>query len=206
MKGIKKLGEERKKLGRHAWRPNFLSNLYKKKMPLKFKNHSPRAKWWDYSSTSTYFITICTKEKTEYFGSIINDEVILSPIGQIVYQEWLMGPQIRPDMSLKLYNFVIMPDHFHALLEIGSNEYNQQTNFISDPKGNFVSMNEFGPQSKNLGSIIRGFKSAVTVRAREIDHTFQWRKLYHDIIVKDEESFLKMQWYIKNNPKNWKGK
>jgi hypothetical protein len=63
--------------------------------------------------------------------------------------------------------------------------------------------NTFGPQSKNLASIIRGFKSAVTVAARRIDPTFQWQSRFHDHIIRNEDSLQKITNYILLNPENW---
>jgi putative transposase len=31
---------------------------------------------------------------------------------------------MRPDMNLQMGEFVIMPNHFHAIIIIGENEYN----------------------------------------------------------------------------------
>ncbi len=31
---------------------------------------------------------------------------------------------MRPDMNLTMGAFVVMPNHFHAIIEIGKNEYN----------------------------------------------------------------------------------
>ncbi|MEP6260175.1 MAG: hypothetical protein ABJ092_01260 [Gillisia sp.] len=68
-----------------------------------------------------------------------------------------------------------------------------------------IPKNEFGPQSKNLGSIIRGFKIGVTTRARIINSSFAWQPLYHDHIIRDQRSFERISEYIKNNPKKWTG-
>jgi len=63
--------------------------------------------------------------------------------------------------------------------------------------------NQFGPQSKNLASIVRGFKSSVTVAARKINPDFQWQSRFHDHIIRNEESFQKITNYIICNPANW---
>jgi REP element-mobilizing transposase RayT len=65
-------------------------------------------------------------------------------------------------------------------------------------------MNQFGPQSKNLASIIRGFKSAVTQKARQIHPDFAWQPRYYDHIIRNKQSFQKITTYIKNNPAKWK--
>ena len=64
--------------------------------------------------------------------------------------------------------------------------------------------NKFGPQSKNVSSVIRGFKSSVTTKARKMgNNQFEWQSLYYDSIVRTEREFYIVQKYIKNNPKNW---
>ncbi len=173
-------------------------------MPPKFKNKSLRAQWWDYSSKGTYFITINVKDRFPFFGTIVNEEMKLSEIGKIVVEEWKKGPELRPDMKLILFDFIVMPDHFHAIIEIGANRYNKSVNCLTNEQGDFISYNGRKPQSKNLASIIRGFKSAVTVRARKIDVGFCWQSLYHDRIIRDEIAFQNMTEYIRNNPKEWK--
>src|SRR5690606_42106974 len=59
-----------------------------------------------------------------------------------------------------------------------------------------ISKNKFGPQSKNLGSIIRGFKSSVTTDARKIDADFAWHPRFYDHIIRDYTSFINITNYI----------
>lgn len=67
------------------------------------------------------------------------------------------------------------------------------------------SVNKFGPQTKNLSSIIRGFKSSVTIQARNIkSNYFEWQPLFHEHIIRNNKMFDKIQHYIFNNPLNWK--
>ena len=54
--------------------------------------------------------------------------MISSEIGDIVRSEWLKSPEIRPDMNLKLDEYIIMPNHFHGIIMIGKNEYNTSDN------------------------------------------------------------------------------
>jgi REP element-mobilizing transposase RayT len=65
--------------------------------------------------------------------------------------------------------------------------------------------NKFGPQSKNVGSIIRGFKSSVTTYARTNNINFKWQDRFHDHVIRNAEEYFRISKYIKNNPKNWKG-
>src|SRR5437870_534471 len=85
-----------------------------------------RATWWNYGSQAKYFITNCTKERECFFGEIRNGEMLSSEIGQVAHDEWLKTSDARPDMNLVLDEFVIMPNHFHAILEIKANAYNHK--------------------------------------------------------------------------------
>jgi putative transposase len=166
--------------------------------------------WWDYSTNAPYFITICTADRQHFFGKIIttNDEnamphvtdvalMQLSEIGKIAESEWLKTPSIRPDMNLTLDAFVVMPNHFHAIIVIGENQYNSDRIVTDEIK------REFGPQRKNLASIVRGFKSAVTRQACEIHADFAWQTRLWDHIIRDEDEYYRIKTYIENNPANW---
>ena len=60
-----------------------------------------------------------------------------------------------------------------------------------------------GPQRKNLSSIIRGFKSAVTIDIRKINSDFGWQPRFHDHLIRDNKSLNNIRQYIRDNPKNW---
>jgi hypothetical protein len=61
----------------------------------------------------------------------------------------------------------------------------------------------FGPQSENLGSIIRGFKTAVTTLARKIGLDFALQARYHDYIIRDKAEHQGIKTYFRDDPKNW---
>jgi REP element-mobilizing transposase RayT len=215
-----------------------------------YRGQTFRLQNWDYGSEGLYYITICTQNREHFFGEIEpfsatnheNGKMILSEIGKIVQSEWLKTPSIRPDMNLELFEFVVMPNHFHAVIGIGANSFNNLKNdnligenitvlnmtygncrdamhgvpTISPSKtiSQFETIsssktkktkNKFGPQSKNLASIVRGFKSSVTTWCRKNNYpNFNWQPLFHDHIIRDQQSFENIQKYIFENPKKWK--
>ena len=197
------------------------------KFRQQYRIPSARASWWNYANAASYFITICTKNREHFFGEILPVETpcmasstehqpipsapdsnsktpcmaSLRPtnIAKIAEQEWLKTPSIRPDMNLHLDDFIIMPNHFHAIIHIGENNYNG--NCRDAMRG--VSTGKFGPQLKNLSSIIRGYKSAVTTYARKNNIDFDWQTRFHDYIVRDEKHYNNIRNYILSNPSNW---
>jgi REP element-mobilizing transposase RayT len=169
----------------------------------KYRIESARLRHWDYGTAALYFITITTKNMMPHFGAIVNGELQLSEIGEIVKAEWEKTFELRPDMNLFMGEYVVMPDHFHAIIGIGKNEFNTNTNNITDTNTADPAANAFGPQSKNLASILRGFKSSVTIRARAINPEFAWHPRFHDRIIWSFSAYERISNYIINNPANW---
>lgn len=185
----------------------------------KYRIPSARLQNWDYGSNASYFITICTAGREHYFGKIIKNKMQLSEIGRITKYEWLKTPEIRPDMNLLLDKFIVMPNHFHGIIIIGENEYNTKrgterdmecrdamhcvSNTTDKTTTNNDTKNEFGPQSKNLASIIRGFKSSVTTFAHKNNIKFGWQSRFHDHIIRNDTEYNRIRTYIINNPANW---
>ena len=183
----------------------------------KYRITSARLKNWDYASCAAYFITICTANREHFLGQIIGGKMNLSVLGSVVEQEWIKTIEIRPDMNLSLGDYVVMPNHFHGIIFIGANEFN--TNGNSPVIGNYCSdamhgvatiisvctknKNTVGPQYKNLASIMRGFKSAVTTFARKNDLPFDWQPRFHDHIIRNEIEYNRISNYIINNPSKW---
>ncbi len=84
--------------------------------PIYPYRHSARMPSFDYGQSSVYFITLVTIDRNPLFGQIVNGSVELSEAGRIVEKEWLRTPCIRPGVYLD--EWMIMPDHFHAILFI----------------------------------------------------------------------------------------
>jgi REP-associated tyrosine transposase len=63
-------------------------------------------------------------------------------------------------------------------------------------------LGKYGPQRKNLSSIIRGYKSSVTTFARKHDIIFAWQSRFNDRIIDDINGLMFCEQYILNNPAN----
>jgi putative transposase len=145
-----------------------------------------------------------------------------SAIGEIANQCWIDIPKHFPFVKLDAH--IIMPNHTHGIiiidksdLDLKSNKFSnpsevqtqniaslrRETNHDSNSKNNSEPKNKFGPQSQNLASIIRGFKTGVTVNARKIKPSFEWQARFHDVIIRDHRAYTNIRNYIINNPANW---
>ena len=154
-----------------------------------------------------YFITICTADRECYFGQIADGKMHPSELGKIAETEWFKTIELRPDMNLELGEFVVMPNHIHGIIIIGSNQYNNDDTMNGGRDAmHGVStkiQNKFGPQSKNLASIIRGYKSAITTYARKNKILFQWQSRFHDHVIRSMDDYYRISNYIINNPAQW---
>ena len=71
------------------------------------------------------------------------------------------------------------------------------TTIVNTPK------NQFGSQRKNLASIIRGYKSAVTIYARKNQIDFAWQPRFYEHIIGSPDDYDRISTYIAHNPENW---
>ena len=192
-------------------------------MSLKFQNKyrikSIRLKNWDYRNNGAYFITICTQNRKHFFGEIIDKKMKLNEIGLLANNFWAEIPNHFP--FVELGNFQIMPNHMHGILIVNALQCNAsnndhfdlnhfdsnqsdtlQCNVSTENKNEFLS--KISPKPGSISTIIRSYKSVVSKNSRLINPEFQWQSLFHDHIIRNSESFEKIQNYIENNPINWK--
>jgi REP element-mobilizing transposase RayT len=173
--------------------------------------NSIRLKGYDYSQAGLYFITICVQDRLCLFGKIVDGEMILNDAGRMVENEWLKLPQRFA--NIELHEFVVMPNHFHAIMEIAVG-----ATLVVAPNET-TAPNEFGqPQGiaptkpKTIGDMVGAFQSIVTVEyIRGVKQlgwkTFNgklWQRNYWEHIIRDNQSYQRISTYIINNPKNWK--
>jgi len=176
---------------------------------------SIRLKGYDYSQPGLYFITLCCQDRIRRFGHIKNGEMHRNLEGNIVYEEWLKTEIIR--RQVKLHEFIVMPDHFHGIVEILFSENKIQNGTKAHEIGKFKS------PSQTIGAFIRGFKSATTKRInmlkgesllkgelrfapeRFAPERFQsiWQRDYFERIIRNQRAFQNISAYIANNPAKW---
>ncbi len=165
----------------------------------KYRVESARLQSWGYSSPGYYYVTICTKDRAEYFGEIRNGIMGLNEIGiQAVFCIQKISSHF-PHVILD--EWIIMPNHIHLVIIIKSTVETQ--NFASLQNAIKPNYNKFGPQSKNLASIIRGFKIGVTKFTRNNNVNFQWQPRYYDHIIRNDNELYRIRKYIKYNPLKW---
>jgi REP element-mobilizing transposase RayT len=77
---------------------------------------SPRLRAHDYAQAGIYFVTICTNERIDWFGQIVEDEMRLNELGQVADAELQAIPDHYKTVQLDLS--VVMPNHIHAIITL----------------------------------------------------------------------------------------
>lgn len=158
-------------------------------MKSKTSNRLPE---YDYSQPGGYFITLITQKRQPLFGEVEGETMKLSPVGEIVRSEWLRTDELRPDITLDEY--VIMPNHFHAVLFI--NGQFQFENELAAHRSAQLRNEPLRREPRSLGAIVAGFKSAASRGANQS----LWQRNYYDRIIRNEEELNRIRNYIIYNP------
>jgi REP-associated tyrosine transposase len=173
-------------------------SMNKKQYPKRKNN---RLKCHNYSHSGFYFVTICTKNRQNFFGEISNEKMVLSEIGKIVLRCW---KEITRHVSgVSLDEFVIMPNHVHGIVCVDA--------FVTVGNRHACSLQlqtENQYQKRNVQKLpvtIGSFKSSVTRMTNELypQNNFSWQKSYYDHVIRNEKATEKIRAYVLYNPLNW---
>ena len=150
---------------------------------------------YDYSQSGWYYVTICTKNKEDFFGEIVDGKMVLNSVGNIVKHCWF--DLINHYLNIELDEFIIVPDHIHGILVIRNAHVNCVGTGLKP-----VPTNKTG---HGLSEIIRGFKTFSSMKIHYELHinSFSWQRSFYDRIIRNEHEYLAIRQYIRDNPKNW---
>ena len=162
------------------------------------QRRSVRFAGYDYRLGGAYFVTICAAQRRMVFGRIENAQMRLHPYGRIAVACWEEVNVHFPHVALD--EFVVMPNHFHAIVMLQENAPN-----ISTPQtGQFAR-----PVAGSLATIVANFKAAVTRNInrertkREMAPVVVWQRNYHEHIIRHETELNDTRRYIIENPLHW---
>ena len=170
------------------------NNLFRNK----YRIPSARADWHDYN-IGYYFITICTDKRIHYFGEIINEQMVLSHIGNCA-DSYLREVHLFYNY-VDVLSYVIMPNHIHLIVAIEKDKKNNADKNDNDDVNEM--MQNIANKCGRLSHFISRFKSFVTKYARNNDLPFMWQTRFYDRIIRDNSEFIVREHYIENNIFKW---
>jgi putative transposase len=141
-----------------------------------------RLQGFDYGSERLYFVTVCTYRRKCFLGTVHEDEMTLSRLGELVQCQLVELPRRLPGVSVD--SFVVMPNHVHAIVGLSSRA--RQASPL------------------RLGHVVGAFKAG---SSREINGrqpaVAVWQRGYYDHIVRNDSDLERIQEYIDTNPVRW---
>lgn len=142
-----------------------------------------RANWMDYRNPSILLITMVTTDRRPLFGELQGEKIVLTPLGKQVGLEIEQIPTYLDASAIEIYDYVVMPDHVHILLQI----------------------HERLP--KHIGRYLCWFKVrcsslvGYTTSTKPSDTNSLFAPNYHDRLLKGRNQLAHMKRYIKDNPR-----
>jgi REP element-mobilizing transposase RayT len=145
-----------------------------------------RLREFDYASAGVYFITMCVQHMEPRFGAIMDGEIVPNTAGEMVARLWEENITRYPGTELDTY--VVMPDHMHAIVFLGT-----------DPNID---------HNASLTRIVQSFKSLTTVEYTRgvkagiylpYDRVL-WQRGFNERILRNDRELDIVRAYIESNP------
>ena len=169
---------------------------------------------YDYSLPGYYYVTICTQEKKNILGEIVNEEMKLNKYGEIVDKIIQFLPRQYPSINLDIYQ--IMPNHIHMIIVITPVGAIHESPVVSihESPDIMVNNNKRAHRDAPLQSMKRSllskcvgyFKMNTAKQINQLRNTPQqpvWQRGFYEHIIRNETELAKIQEYINLNPLMW---
>jgi len=168
------------------------------------RRRSIRLRGYDYTQVGAYFITICTQNRECLFGQIVDGGMMLNEAGRVVVKCWHAMPDHFSNFELD--EFVVMPNHFHAVFVL----HRRGESCIRPISGDHKDR-PYGTLPDTVGRVIQAFKSITTHEYIKGVKQYRWpsfpRKLwqrnYYEHIIRHEPELNHIREYIVENPLKW---
>jgi len=151
-----------------------------------------RLRNYDYTKNGAYFVTICTHKKLCLFGRIEKGIVHLNDAGQMVHDRFAEIPRFYP--GIETDQFIVMPNHLHAILVI---EHDRTT------QGSVPALALSGYIQRFKSLTTRLYIESVKNGSYPVFDKRLWQKSYYDRIIRHEKEYQMIAEYIQTNPLRW---
>lgn len=165
---------------------------------------------YDYSQPGAYFVTLVVHQRQPLFGQVRDGEMVMNETGTLTVNVWLSQAIYY---LCELDEWVVMPDHFHAILWIledpGAGEAAGRDLIFESrqvlPAASPLPGPKPGKKSASLGAIIQRFKSITTHRINALHGTSGrlWQRDYFERVIRNQSELDRAREYIRNNPLQW---
>lgn len=168
----------------HPWKSQIESAIMVDEYP---RRKSLRLPGYNYSHPADIFVTFCTHNRQQLFGSIVNSKVVLSEFGEILARRWSQMPSSIPGVMIDEY--IVMPDHFHGILWTGADD-SDSASTCSDAIHWVKLMTQ-----RDISKTVRSGATRY--------HEKLWQRGFYDRIIRNERELEEVRFYINSNPMRW---
>ncbi len=152
------------------------------KTPLRYAGH-------DYRAPCSVHVTICTWRHQRLFGAVDATGMTLNGAGRFVESALLLLH--APSTGIEIDTHVVMPDHLHAIIHLGTNPDVDTTASIPDLVGSFKLR------------ILKSWPGGVRRGAWPPYDTHLWQLSYYDTLIRNDAHLDVTREYIIGNPGRW---
>lgn len=132
-------------------------------------------------ATDAYVVKLQTHRNEPLFGALVEGSVVLSPLGQIVADEWVNAAQSHRDIVLD--RWIVMPSYIRGIVRLPAQGSN------SDLTNHSLQATTASSKPRLLSSFVAGFKAAAAKRVnlyRNQPALPVWQRGYSETLVLDE--------------------
>lgn len=150
--------------------------------PLRYRGH-------DYRMPCCVHVTICTHHRQPLFGTVSAAGIHLNDAGHFVASS-LHALHSDAD-GIAIDTHIIMPDHLHAIIMLGTNPHADTTASIPD-------------LVRNVKTRIQKSWPTGVRRGRWAPYeTHLWQRSYYDTLIRNDAHLETTRAYILDNPRRW---
>ena len=150
--------------------------------PLRYTGH-------DYRAPCRVHITICTHHRQPLFGTVAASGVHLNDAGRHVAAS-LHALHSDAD-GIAIDTQIVMPDHVHAIIVLGTNPHRETTTSIPELVRSFKMR------------VMKSWPAGVRTKGWEPYEEHLWQRSYYDTLIRNDAHLDATREYILANPSRW---
>jgi putative transposase len=150
--------------------------------PLRYSGH-------DYRAPCRVHVTICTHHRQLLFGTVTATGMHLNDAGRFVAAS--LRALHSDAHSIAIDTHIVMPDHVHAIIVLGTNPHADATTSIPELVRS-VKMR-----------VMKSWPTGVRRRGWASYDTHLWQRSYYDTLIRNDAHLETTRAYILANPARW---
>ncbi|MBD0336907.1 MAG: hypothetical protein ICV62_15565 [Cyanobacteria bacterium Co-bin13] len=144
-------------------------------------------------AADVYVVKLQTYGNEALFGDLTKGSIILSPMGQIVADEWVNASRNYRD--IKLDRWIVMPSYLRGIVLLPAQAGELASHTLQAPAAS--------GKPRLLSSFVAGFKAAAAKRInlhRNHPDLPVWQRNYSETFIPDEVALQRIRCWLQESP------